>query len=115
MATDGQIHVCILMSPAPREVMALHLKLAVGSTVGLALQTPQVQTALGALDLDALVLGIWGKKTSLNRVLEDQDRLEIYRPLKVDPKVARRQRFVKQGIKKTGLFATRRPGAKTGY
>ena len=115
MAIDGQIRVCVVLSPVPREVVELHLSLAVGSTVMIAVQMPQVQTAFGPMDLDALALGIWGKKTSLSRVLEDQDRLEVYRPLKVDPKVARRQRFVKQGAKKAGLFATRRPGAKTGY
>jgi hypothetical protein len=37
------------------------------------------------------------------------------RPLKVDPKEARRQRFVKQGTRGAGLFANRRPGAKPGY
>jgi sulfur carrier protein len=47
--------------------------------------------------------------------LQDGDRLEIYRPLKVDPKVARRERFARQGAKTTGLFAKRRPGAKAGY
>ena len=43
------------------------------------------------------------------------DRVEIYRPLKVDPKVARRERFVRQGARATGLFARRRPGGKAGY
>jgi putative ubiquitin-RnfH superfamily antitoxin RatB of RatAB toxin-antitoxin module len=48
-------------------------------------------------------------------VLVDGDRLEVYRPLTVDPKVARRQRFVRQGAKTAGLFAKKRPGAKAGY
>jgi len=43
------------------------------------------------------------------------DRLEVYRPLTVDPKVARRARFVRQGAKTAGLFANKRPGAKAGY
>jgi putative ubiquitin-RnfH superfamily antitoxin RatB of RatAB toxin-antitoxin module len=61
-------------------------------------------------------VGIWGKKVGLAHVLRDQDRMEIYRPLTVDPKVARRERFVGQGAKKAaGLFAKRRPGAKAGY
>ena len=45
-------------------------------------------------------------------VLRDGDRVEIYRPLRVDPKVARRERFRKQGARAAGLFAQRRPGAK---
>jgi len=33
----------------------------------------------------------------------------------VDPKVARRERFARQGAKTAGLFAKRRAGAKAGY
>jgi hypothetical protein len=33
----------------------------------------------------------------------------------VDPKVARRERFKKQGARGTGLFAKRRKGGKAGY
>ena len=39
----------------------------------------------------------------------------VHRELKVDPKVARRERFVKQGARTTGLFAKKRLGAKAGY
>jgi hypothetical protein len=41
--------------------------------------------------------------------------VEIYRPLRVDPKVARRERFKKQGARTAGLFASRRSNAKSGY
>jgi putative ubiquitin-RnfH superfamily antitoxin RatB of RatAB toxin-antitoxin module len=51
----------------------------------------------------------------LQSPLRDLDRVEIYRPLTVDPKVARRQRFNKQGAKAAGLFARKRAGAKAGY
>lgn len=57
-------------------------------------------------------LGACGGKTT---VLQHQDRVEVYRALKVDPKVARRERFAKQGARTTGLFASKRPGAKAGY
>ena len=60
--------------------------------------------------------GVWGKKVASSHILRDRDRLEVYRPLTVDPKVARRERFVRQGAKKAaGLFAKRRLGAKAGY
>ncbi|MBC7601765.1 MAG: RnfH family protein, partial [Ramlibacter sp.] len=45
----------------------------------------------------------------------DGDRVEVYRVLIVDPKVARRERFRKQGNNNAVLFATRRVGAKAGY
>lgn len=60
-------------------------------------------------------LSIWGRKVELHHVLRDCDRIEICRPLLVDPKVARRERFAQQGSKAAGLFARRRPGAKPGY
>ena len=67
------------------------------------------------LTLDGLNAGIWGKRYSLNHKLKDTDRVEIYRPLRVDPKVARRERFTSQGAKRAGLFAKKRVGAKAGY
>ena len=88
-----------------------------GSTVaqallasGLAEQFPEVASPTD------VYLGIWGKKVTPTHVLRDLDRVEIYRPLTVDPKVARRERFAGQGAKKAaGLFAKRRLGAKAGY
>ncbi len=41
----------------------------------------------------ALCVGIWGRTVDLNRVLEQGDRVEFYRPLAVDPKVARREKL----------------------
>ncbi len=58
---------------------------------------------------------VWGKPVEPSHVLKDGDRLEVLRPLRVDPKVARRERFQKQGAKTAGLFAKRRVGAKPGY
>ena len=54
-------------------------------------------------------------KAGPDSMLNDHDRIEIYRALRVDPKVARRERFNSQGAKRAGLFAKTRPGAKAGY
>jgi uncharacterized protein len=35
-------------------------------------------------------VGIWGKVRPLDTVLRDRDRVEIYEPLRADPKTARR-------------------------
>ena len=58
---------------------------------------------------------VWGKPVEPSHLLKDGDRLEVLRSLRVDPKVARRERFQKQGAKTAGLFAKRRVGAKPGY
>jgi putative ubiquitin-RnfH superfamily antitoxin RatB of RatAB toxin-antitoxin module len=70
---------------------------------------------MSATQADVLTVALWGRKVSLSHVLRDQDRIELCRPLKVDPKVARRERFVSQGAKSAGLFSKRRVGAKAGY
>ena len=53
-------------------------------------------------------VGIWGKSCTPNQQLREGDRVEIYRPLLVDPKVARRERFARQGSRSAGLFARNR-------
>lgn len=110
--SDASITVVLAYSPAARQVVEKELVLPFKSTV---------QDALSLANLSAFTadenytLGIWGKKTTLNHELKDQDRLELYRPLKVDPKVARRERFQSQGARTTGLFAKTRAGGKAGY
>lgn len=48
------------------------------------------------VDLQAQAFGVFGKRASLNRRLADGDRVEVYRPLAVDPKEARRRRALKR-------------------
>jgi putative ubiquitin-RnfH superfamily antitoxin RatB of RatAB toxin-antitoxin module len=86
-----------------------------GSTVSQALQVSGLWAQLSKKEAAHASVGIWGRKVAQSQVLRDQDRIEIYRELTVDPKVARRERFVKQGSKGTGLFAKKRPGAAAGY
>lgn len=59
--------------------------------------------------------GIWGRTKALDTVLQTGDRVELYQALKVDPKVARRERFAQQGARGAGLFARRRAHSKAGY
>jgi uncharacterized protein len=114
-ANQAVITVTVVFSPRPREVYEDTMALPQGCTVGQALQATAVLQGVADTGLDALTQGVWGRKTGLTHVLRDQDRIELYRPLQVDPKVARRERFAKQGTKGAGLFAKRRAGAKAGY
>lgn len=58
----------------------------------------RVRDALAAsgLDLQSHAFGIFGKRVTLDRPLADGDRVEIYRPLAMDPKEARRRRAQKR-------------------
>lgn len=51
------------------------------------------------IDLAVCRVGIYGKLKTLDTVLRDRDRVEIYRPLQADPKEARRKRAGKKGGK----------------
>lgn len=86
------------------------LRLPAGATLQEALEYPGGDWPRG---WDA---GVWGRKAVRAQALSHGDRIELYRPLQVDPKTARRKRFSRQGVRNAGLFAaTRRPGRKPGY
>ena len=107
--------VTIAYSPAPRQVREWILDVAPASNIKQALLQCSVSNEFTDLAPNTLTLGIWGKRQTLNYKLKENDRIEIYRPLRVDPKVARRERFTRQGVKRAGLFANKRAGAKAGY
>jgi len=115
MASEARIQITVVYSPDARDVREVVLQMTVGSTVLQALQTSGLLQLFPALDPYSLALGVWGHKASLMEVLQDKDRVEIYRPLTVDPKVARRERFARQGARSAGLFVKKRAGAKAGY
>jgi len=67
------------------------VQLEAGSTVADAIAASHLVSRWPLLQV-SLDAGIWGKRCSLQQPVNDGDRVEIYRPLKVDPKQARRGR-----------------------
>lgn len=116
-ALPGQslIQVVVAVCLAPREVREWTLELPSGATVQDALRACEVDIQSPPGAAGPVAVGIWGRAAGLDAVLRSQDRVEVYRALKVDPKVARRERFARQGARTTGLFARQRPGGKSGY
>lgn len=109
------IEVTVAYSPAPRLVLEWALQLPEGATVRDAVLASGLRAECPQLDMAAAEVGVWGRKAAWDAPLRERDRVEVYRALLVDPKVARRERFRKQGARAAGLFAKRRPGAKPGY
>lgn len=109
------IQVTVVYSPAPREVLQWRLSLPAGASVRQAVLASGLPDACPDLLLESASPGVWGRKVDWEQPLRDRDRVELYRPLTVDPKVARRERFRRQGARSAGLFAKRRPGGKPGY
>jgi len=114
-ARSESITVDVLYSPGPRVVQQSPVQLPAGCQLGQALPVLAQALGLALATLTALDVGVWGLPCPTVRVLLHGERIEFYRPLRVDPKVARRERFVSQGAKSAGLFAKKRPGAKAGY
>lgn len=50
---------------------------------------------LNSLKIDELKIGIYARRVSLDTVLQEGDRVEIYCPLQLDPKEARLRRALK--------------------
>lgn len=92
--TGGTVlSVTVVFSPQAGEVDAVLLSLPDGSTVEDALR----ESGLAARhDIGQLAVGVWGVLATLGDRLRDRDRVELYRPLQVDPKEARRLRQQKQ-------------------
>lgn len=117
---EGPLRVTVVWCVGPRKAIEVPLELSAGTTVEAALKAAlSLPVSSGAgwtvASISAAEVGVWGRAVDAATVLKQGDRLECYRTLLVDPKLARRERFAKQGARGTGLFASRRPQAKQGY
>ena len=88
----------VVYSPAAREVDLVALDVAEGATVLHALRESRLLERHPQIDLANAKVGVWGRVAPLSQVLREGDRVEVYRPLTVDPKEARRQRYRKQRV-----------------
>jgi putative ubiquitin-RnfH superfamily antitoxin RatB of RatAB toxin-antitoxin module len=109
------LQVTVTCSPVPREVFEQIVKVPEGASVRDAVMASDLTQAYPAFDWQAAAPGIWGRAVEWTQAVAEMDRIELCRPLAVDPKVARRERFKQQGARGTGLFARRRQGGKAGY
>lgn len=112
---NASIAVVLSCAVNAREVFEQQLQLPAPATLRDAVLASGLRAAHPALDWEALTPGVWGRAVPWTHGLAAGDRVELCRPLLVDPKVARRERFQQQGSRRAGLFASRRPGSKAGY
>lgn len=109
------MQISLMYASAPRKVHEAALEVSPGCTLWQALAQANWLARFPEIDAEPLTTCVWGRKAGREHSLREGDRVEVVRPLRVDPKVARRERFVGQGARATGLFARRRPGSKAGY
>ena len=86
----GNISVEVVFATAERQRL-VEVVLPDGATVRDAIAQSDMAGHFPRDDLDGLRVGIWGRVVSRNQPLSDGDRVEIYRPLELDPREARRR------------------------
>ena len=80
----------------PEEQIIISIKVPIKYNVKQAIEKSDIQKKFPSIDLSKNKVGIFGKKTTLDHLLKDKDRIEIYRPLILDPKEMRRKRAAKK-------------------
>lgn len=65
-----------------------------------AVKQSTITQAFPEIDLEKIKMGVFGKAIKSNYELKAGDRIEIYRPLKSDPKASRKARADKAKAKK---------------
>lgn len=84
----------------PETQKIVELVLAEDSTVEDAVRLSGLCDIFTGIEVGTTPVGIFGERVQYNTVLRDGDRVEIYRPLEVDPMEARRLRAKAQAAGK---------------
>ena len=86
-----------LVHALPDQAREIALRLPEGATVAEAIERGKAHLLLADAELLRCPVGIFGQRARRDTVLADGDRVELYRPLKLHPMQARRQREARKG------------------
>ena len=103
MANDDAVNLMrieVMYAPAPHELHHTVVQLPAPATLGQALAMCDWWLAMPSEHRQALQAGVWSRACEHDALLRDGDRVELYRPLRVDPKEARRQRYRRDGLRR---------------
>ena len=87
--TAATISVELVFALPDRQVLR-SITLAEGSTVADVIDKGNLLRDFPDLVLEEVQAGIWGRPVERDRVVREGDRVELYRPLEMDPREARR-------------------------
>lgn len=89
----------------PEKQRLLSLTVPYGTTMRQAVEMSGMEQYFPGVELGDAPLGIFGKAVPRpdERILEDGERVEIYRPLLADPKEARKQRAARAKARAEGV------------
>ena len=91
-----RIAVRVAYSPRAGVVEEVALAVPAGTDLLGALRLSGFLERHPGIDTTTRVFGVWGQLRRLDAALREGDRIEVYRPLVIDPKDARRQRQRRQ-------------------
>jgi hypothetical protein len=89
--TARRITVEVVYAEAARQTF-VELEVEAGTTIAQAISLSGIGAAHPGVDFSRMKTGIFGKLAPPDSVLRERDRVEIYRPLRADPKEVRRRR-----------------------
>jgi len=89
--TIGSINVEVAYAIPEKQIIRA-VNVDIGTTAGAAIVQSGIMMDFPELELEEAKVGIFGKATAMTTVLNEGDRVEIYRPLIADPKEVRRKR-----------------------
>ena len=76
----------------PEQQVVIALELPAGTTLRQAVEASKLAERFSGIDLQNLQAGVFGAPRAPDAMLSDGERVEIYRPLRMDPKELRRRR-----------------------
>ena len=92
MALANSYPIEVVFAPSSEEQCLLKVHVAKNCRIAYAIRQSGILTLYPDLKLSELKVGIFGKRSALDTLVKAGDRIEIYRDLQVDPKVARKKR-----------------------
>ena len=92
---EDKLHIELIYAlPDEQEIYAI--KVDENTSVEQAINQSKILQRYSEIDLAINKIGIFSKVCQLTDKLRDGDRIEIYRPLIIEPKEARKARAIKQ-------------------
>ena len=88
---EWKITVEVVYAAAEKQILR-QVELAEGSTVEQAIDASGITGMLTAGAIDTRHLGVFARRVASDHIVQNGDRIEIYRPLMLDPMEARRRR-----------------------
>ncbi len=99
MDTVTTLGVEIVYALPSRQVLTT-IQVPSGTTLEQAIQLSGIMQQFPEIDLNTNRVGVFGRLSKRDALVKSRDRVEIYRPLLIDPKEARRLRVSGNKIRK---------------